>query len=47
MIFPYVWYRYYSLEVVQHPIRARMCGFGDKVRLQITSVVNMIDIPTP
>ena len=24
-------YRYYSLEVVQHPIRARMCGFGDKV----------------
>lgn len=25
-------YRHYSLEVVQHPIRARMCGFGDKVR---------------
>ncbi|KZS94111.1 hypothetical protein SISNIDRAFT_59558 [Sistotremastrum niveocremeum HHB9708] len=24
--------RYYSLEVVQHPIRARMCGFGDKDR---------------
>jgi Velvet factor len=24
--------RYYSLEVVQHPVRARMCGFGDKVR---------------
>lgn len=24
--------RYYSLEVVQHPLRARMCGFGDKVR---------------
>lgn len=23
--------RYYSLEVVQNPIRARMCGFGDKV----------------
>lgn len=23
--------RHYSLEVVQHPIRARMCGFGDKV----------------
>ena len=23
--------RYYSLEVVQHPVRARMCGFGDKV----------------
>lgn len=25
--------RYYSLEVVQNPVRARMCGFGDKVRL--------------
>ncbi|KAI0089059.1 velvet factor-domain-containing protein [Irpex rosettiformis] len=24
--------RYYSLEVVQNPIRARMCGFGDKDR---------------
>lgn len=24
--------RYYSLEVVQHPLRARMCGFGDKDR---------------
>jgi hypothetical protein len=24
--------RYYTLEVVQHPVRARMCGFGDKVR---------------
>lgn len=24
--------RNYSLEVVQHPIRARMCGFGDKDR---------------
>jgi hypothetical protein len=23
--------RHYSLEIVQHPIRARMCGFGDKV----------------
>lgn len=23
--------RHYSLEVVQQPIRARMCGFGDKV----------------
>jgi len=23
--------RYYSLEVVQHPLRARMCGFGDRV----------------
>jgi Velvet factor len=25
-------YRFYSLEVAQEPIRARMCGFGDKVR---------------
>ncbi|KAG9015540.1 hypothetical protein FRB94_000145 [Tulasnella sp. JGI-2019a] len=24
--------RHYSLDVVQHPIRARMCGFGDKDR---------------
>lgn len=23
--------RIYSLEVVQQPVRARMCGFGDKV----------------
>jgi hypothetical protein len=23
--------KYYSLEIVQHPLRARMCGFGDKV----------------
>lgn len=23
--------RFYSLVVVQQPIRARMCGFGDKV----------------
>ncbi|KAJ7241947.1 velvet factor [Mycena haematopus] len=23
---------YYSLEMVQHPLRARMCGFGDKDR---------------
>jgi hypothetical protein len=30
------YYRYYSLEVVQHPLRARMCGFGDKVGLHIT-----------
>ncbi|KAG9317352.1 velvet factor [Chiua virens] len=27
------WYgrKHYSLQVVQHPLRARMCGFGDKV----------------
>lgn len=24
--------KHYSLEIVQHPIRARMCGFGDKDR---------------
>lgn len=24
--------RHYALEVVQHPQRARMCGFGDKVQ---------------
>lgn len=27
---------HYQLEVVQQPIRARMCGFGDKDRRQIT-----------
>lgn len=29
--------RIYSLEVVQQPIRARMCGFGDKVRFSAQS----------
>ncbi|KAF9226703.1 hypothetical protein BS17DRAFT_696854 [Gyrodon lividus] len=24
--------KHYSLEVIQHPLRARMCGFGDKDR---------------
>lgn len=24
--------RIYSLDIVQQPVRARMCGFGDKVR---------------
>ncbi|KAJ3932990.1 MAG: velvet factor-domain-containing protein [Lentinula lateritia] len=24
--------KYYSLQIVQHPLRARMCGFGDKDR---------------
>ncbi|PCH40865.1 hypothetical protein WOLCODRAFT_131571 [Wolfiporia cocos MD-104 SS10] len=28
----WVGHKYYSLEVVQHPLRARMCGFGDKDR---------------
>jgi hypothetical protein len=27
--------RHYSLEVLQHPLRARMCGFGDKVCLML------------
>lgn len=26
--------RIWSLQVVQQPIRARMCGFGDKVRFE-------------
>lgn len=26
----------YTLEVIQNPVRARMCGFGDKDRRQIT-----------
>lgn len=30
--------RHYSLEIVQHPLRARMCGFGDKVDLVIRPV---------
>lgn len=29
--------RVYSLEVVQQPVRARMCGFGDKDRRPITA----------
>ncbi|KAI6047533.1 velvet factor-domain-containing protein [Pisolithus marmoratus] len=31
--------RRYSLEVVQHPIRARMCGFGDKDRRPLAPAV--------
>ncbi|KAL4076205.1 velvet factor-domain-containing protein [Scleroderma citrinum] len=31
--------RHYSLEVVQHPIRARMCGFGDKDRRPLAPAV--------
>ena len=36
--------RYYSLEVMQQPIRARMCGFGDKDRrpLAPAAVAKMI-----
>jgi len=36
--------RYYSLEVVQDPLRARMCGFGDKDRrpLAPAAVAKMI-----
>ncbi|PAV21332.1 developmental regulator [Pyrrhoderma noxium] len=40
------WYndKHYSLEVIQHPIRARMCGFGDKDRrpLAPAAVAKMI-----
>lgn len=31
--------RHYTLEVVQHPIRARMCGFGDKDRRPLAPAV--------
>ncbi|KAF8966494.1 velvet factor [Flammula alnicola] len=31
--------RHYSLEVVQHPLRARMCGFGDKDRRPLAPAV--------
>lgn len=31
----------YALVVVQEPIRARMCGFGDKVGHVSTSILNM------
>ncbi|KAI9000809.1 velvet factor-domain-containing protein [Trametes punicea] len=36
--------KHYSLEVVQHPMRARMCGFGDKDRrpLAPAAVAKMI-----
>ncbi|THV08274.1 hypothetical protein K435DRAFT_958870 [Dendrothele bispora CBS 962.96] len=36
--------KHYSLEVTQHPIRARMCGFGDKDRrpLAPAAVAKMI-----
>jgi len=36
--------RFYSLEVVQEPIRARMCGFGDKDRrpLAPATVVKLV-----
>lgn len=31
-----VWHNYvWALQIVQQPIRARMCGFGDKVSLQV------------
>ncbi|KNZ77203.1 hypothetical protein J132_06198 [Termitomyces sp. J132] len=37
-------HQHYSLEVVQHPLRARMCGFGDKDRrpLAPAAVAKMI-----
>lgn len=34
---PFCALRYYTLEVVQHPLRARMCGFGDKVNPSTSS----------
>ncbi|KAF9077023.1 velvet factor [Rhodocollybia butyracea] len=36
--------KYYSLQVAQHPLRARMCGFGDKDRrpLAPAAVAKMI-----
>ncbi|KAK7060374.1 hypothetical protein VNI00_001139 [Paramarasmius palmivorus] len=36
--------KHYSLEVIQHPLRARMCGFGDKDRrpLAPAAVAKMI-----
>ncbi|THV02034.1 hypothetical protein K435DRAFT_775770 [Dendrothele bispora CBS 962.96] len=36
--------KHYSLEVTQHPMRARMCGFGDKDRrpLAPAAVAKMI-----
>lgn len=32
-------HKHYSLEVVQNPIRARMCGFGDKDRRPLAPAV--------
>jgi hypothetical protein len=29
--------RIWSLQVVQQPIRARMCGFGDKVSRKVSA----------
>ncbi|KAJ4479235.1 velvet factor [Lentinula aciculospora] len=36
--------KYYSLQIIQHPLRARMCGFGDKDRrpLAPAAVAKMI-----
>lgn len=34
----------YGLKVAQEPIRARMCGFGDKVRDQAISVKLSINV---
>lgn len=33
--------RIWSLQVVQQPIRARMCGFGDKVCLIVRAAHNV------
>ena len=34
--------REWSLEVPQQPIRARMCGFGDKVRGHLLFIVELL-----
>lgn len=39
--------RIYSLEVVQQPIRARMCGFGDKVGDLSLSMASYVVISGP
>ncbi|KAH8118738.1 velvet factor-domain-containing protein [Phellopilus nigrolimitatus] len=35
--------KHYSLEVIQNPIRARMCGFGDKVCFSVVRVASLIN----
>jgi Velvet factor len=35
--------REWALEVPQQPIRARMCGFGDKVRTSVLHTISVVD----
>ena len=35
-------FRHYSLEVVQHPLRARMCGFGDKASYRPSTLIQYL-----